>query len=329
MAVVYLARRGTEEVALKTIRHELSRSPEFLEMFRDEAKIVAKLVHPNIVRTFEQGEIDGQAFIAMERLEGRTLAAVWDACHARGVRLRYDMIAWLGARVAEGLHYAHELRDERGQPLGIVHRDVNPSNLFVTFDGTLKIIDFGLAKAANRASRTAAGIIKGKVAYMSPEQAAGEAVDRRTDVFALAATLWELACDRRLFKGKDDVHTLDLVRSARIPDPTQLVGGFPAALWAILSPALARDPRERTPTAQELERALDALADGASAPALAAMMRELFPPEPLGPPAVALVPAAPPAARPRTWRRPWGILALALAALAALALAAAAALALR
>ena len=174
---------------------------------------------------------------------------MWDACRARGVRLRYDMIAWIGARVAAGLHYAHELRDQAGRPLGIVHRDVNPSNLFVTYDGTIKIIDFGLAKAANRASRTATGIIKGKVAYMSPEQAGGEPVDRRSDVFALATTLWEIACDRRLFKGDDDMQTLEQVRVARVPDPTRIVAGFPPALWAVLSPALARDPRERTATA--------------------------------------------------------------------------------
>jgi serine/threonine protein kinase len=279
MAVVYLAQHGPERVALKMIREELARSREFLDMFRDEAKIVSRLMHPNIVRTFEQGDIDGHAFIAMELLAGKSLWAVWDACRARGVRLRYDMIAWIGARVAEGLHYAHELRDEQGRPLGIVHRDINPSNLFVTYDGTIKIIDFGLAKAANRASRTATGIIKGKVAYMSPEQAGGEPVDRRTDVFALAATLWELACDRRLFKGDDDMHTLEQVRSARVPDPTRLVAGFPPGLWAALAPALARDLRERTPTAAELGQALDALAGpSASAPALAEMMRELFPP---------------------------------------------------
>jgi serine/threonine protein kinase len=278
MAVVYLAQRGPDRVALKMIREEFVRSREFLEMFRDEAKIVSRLVHPNIVRTFEQGDVDGQAFIAMELLAGTSLWALWDACRGRGVRLRYDMIAWIGARVAEGLHYAHELRDQQGRPLGIVHRDINPSNLFVTWDGTIKIIDFGLAKAANRASRTATGIIKGKVAYMSPEQAGGEPVDQRTDVFALAVTLWELACDRRLFSGDDDMHTLERVRAARVPDPTRLVAGFPPGLWAALAPALARDPRERTPTAADLGRALEALAGpAASAPALAEMMRELFP----------------------------------------------------
>jgi len=305
MAEVYVAQRGADRVALKMIRGELSRSREFLEMFRDEAKIVSRLAHPGIVRTFEQGEIDGHAFIAMELLSGRSLWAVWDACRARGVRLRYDMIAWIGARVAEALHHAHELRDERGQPLGIVHRDINPSNIFVTDAGTIKIIDFGLAKAANRASRTATGIIKGKVAYMSPEQAGGDPVDRRTDVFALAVTLWELSSDRRLFRGDDDVHTLEKVRAARVPDPTRLVAGYPPGLWAALSPALARDPRERTSTAAELGRALDAVAGPApSAQALAEMMRELFPPSPGE--ATAMPPAPSPPESPPIQRRGLG-----------------------
>ena len=249
MASVYVARKdpaparaatgaGPARVALKMIRQEFVRNREFLDMFVDEAKIVARLRHANIVRTFEQGSIDGHAFIAMELLSGQSLWSVWDACRARGVRLRYDMIAWIGARVAEGLGYAHELRDDQGSPLGIVHRDINPSNVFVTRGGEIKIIDFGLAKAANRASRTATGVIKGKVSYMSPEQAAGEPVDGRSDIFALAVTLWELACDRRLFKGEDDIHTLRRVRAAKVPDPTALVAGFPAPLWAILSRAL-------------------------------------------------------------------------------------------
>ena len=181
----------------------------------------------------------------MELLFGQSLWSLWDACRARGVRLRYDMIAWIGARVAEGLHYAHELVDEHGAPLDIVHRDVNATNIFVTYDGEIKVIDFGLAKAANRASKTAAGVIKGKVAYMSPEQAVGAPIDRRTDVFALGTTLWELACDRRLFKHSDDVETLRRVHAAEVPDATRIVDGFPPALWRVLERALARDKEQR------------------------------------------------------------------------------------
>jgi serine/threonine-protein kinase len=281
MAVVYVARRDDGEiVALKMIRDEFARNKEFLTMLLDEAKIVGHLRHPNIVRYHELCNEESRAFIAMELLFGQSLWSVWEACRARGVRLRYDMIAWIGARVADALHYAHELAEQVGRderPLGIVHRDVNATNIFVTYDGEIKVIDFGLAKAANRASKTAAGIIKGKVAYMSPEQAVGAPVDRRTDVFALGTTLWELACDRRLFKHTDEVETLKRVHAAEVPDPTILVDGFPTALWAILRRALARDPEDRYPTAAELARDLDAFAGaGVDARVVADVMRELF-----------------------------------------------------
>lgn len=283
MAAVYVARRDDGEiVALKMIRDEFARNKEFLTMLLDEAKIVGHLRHPNIVRYHELCSAEGDAgtaFIAMELLFGQSLWSVWDACRSRGVRLRYDMIAWIGARVADALHYAHELTDEAGRPLGIVHRDVNATNIFVTYDGEIKVIDFGLAKAANRASKTAAGIIKGKVAYMSPEQAVGAPVDRRTDVFALGTTLWELACDRRLFKHSDEVETLKRVHAAEVPDPTLLVDGFPPALWAILRRALARDPEDRYATAAELGRDLDGFAStgpGVDAKVVADVMRELF-----------------------------------------------------
>jgi serine/threonine protein kinase len=283
MAEVYVARRVAtgEIVAIKTIREQFARNKEFVTMFMDEAKIVSRLRHPNIIRYYELGTDDDQLFLAMELLFGQSLWALWDACRARGVRLRYDMIAWIGARVAEGLHYAHELVDEQGRPLDIVHRDVNATNLFVTYDGEIKVIDFGLAKAANRASKTAAGVIKGKVAYMSPEQAVGAPIDRRTDVFALGTTLWELACDRRLFKRSDDVETLRRVHAAEVPDATRIVDGFPPALWRILERALARDKDQRYRTAAELARDLDAtvpaLGKGGAGPrAVAKVMRELF-----------------------------------------------------
>jgi len=281
MAAVYVARRDDGEiVALKRIREDFARSADFLTMLLDEAQIVLRLRHPNIVRCYELGNEGGQAFISMELLAGQSLWSVWEACRARGVRLRYAMIAWIGARVADGLHYAHELAigpPGQERPLGIVHRDVNATNIFVTYDGDIKIIDFGLAKAANRASKTAEGVIKGKVAYMSPEQAMGAAVDRRTDVFALATTLWEIACDRRLFKRSDDVATLARVHAAKVPDPTRLVDGFPPALWAILRRALARDRADRQSTAAQLARELDAFA-GATVDAgvVAEVMRELF-----------------------------------------------------
>jgi serine/threonine-protein kinase len=286
MAEVHVGRRidgpgAGEVVAIKTIREQYARNREFVTMFMDEAKIVARLRHPNIIRYYELGNEDDQLFLAMELLFGQSLWSLWDACRARAVRLRYDMIAWIGARVADGLHYAHELVDEQGRPLDIVHRDVNATNIFVTYDGEIKVIDFGLAKAANRASKTAAGVIKGKVAYMSPEQAVGAPIDRRTDIFALGTTLWELACDRRLFKRTDDVETLRRVHAAEVPDATRIVDGFPPELWRILERALARDKDQRYGTAAELARDLDrtarAMGKGGTGPApVAKVMHELF-----------------------------------------------------
>jgi serine/threonine-protein kinase len=279
MAAVYVARRDDGEVvAIKMIREEFARSPDFLTMLLDEAKIVSRLRHPNIVRYHELGhDAEGHAFLAMELLFGQSLWAVWEACRARGVRLRYDMIAWVGARVADGLHYAHELVGKDGRAFDIVHRDVNATNIFITFGGEIKIIDFGLAKAANRASKTAAGVIKGKVAYMSPEQAVGAVVDRRTDVFALGTTLWELSCDRRLFKHTDEIETLRRVHAADVPDPTTIIDGFPRGLSRILQRALARDKDRRYPTAAALAHDLDAFSGGHVTPAVVAeAMRELF-----------------------------------------------------
>jgi len=290
MATIYLGRRADDAdgksggpdgpVALKVIKDEFALNREFLDMFLDEAEIVRKLSHPNVVQLYELGTEGARPFIAMELLLGQSLWAVWHACRERRVRLRYDVAAWIGARVAEGLHHAHELKDAAGAPQHVVHRDVNASNIFLTYDGQVKIIDFGLAKAVGRISRTAAGVVKGKLAYMSPEQTVGKPLDRRTDVFALGTTLWEITVDRRLFKGKDDVATLTAVNRAHIPDPTRLVAGYPPELWAVLGRALARDPAKRFATARELAERLDECASlegrHIGAATLAQVMGSLF-----------------------------------------------------
>jgi serine/threonine protein kinase len=285
MAAVYVGRRDDGEiVAIKRIRDEYARSKDFLTMLLDEARIVSRLRHPNIVRYHEFGRgPSGDAFIVMELLFGQSLWAVWEACRARATRLDFETIAWIGARVADGLHYAHELVGEDGRSSEIVHRDVNATNIFVTYEGSIKIIDFGLAKATNRASKTAAGVIKGKVAYMSPEQAVGAPIDRRTDVFALGTTLWELSCDRRLFKRGDEIETLRRVHAAEVPDPTKLVEGYPPALWGVLQRALARDKERRYPTAAAFAQALDAFASqspyATGSRVVSSRMHELFGPD--------------------------------------------------
>jgi eukaryotic-like serine/threonine-protein kinase len=288
MATVYLGKlapdsvtdRKEDAVALKVIKDEYSLDRDFVNMFLDEAKIVSKLAHPNVVSLLALGTEGNRLFIAMELLLGQSLWSVWEACRERRVRLRYDLVSWIGARVAEGLHHAHELKDANGAPQHVVHRDVNASNIFLTYDGRVKVIDFGLAKAANRISRTGAGIVKGKLAYMSPEQTVGKPLDRRTDIFALGTTLWEVTTDRRLFKGADDVETLTAVHNAVVPDPTRLVAGYPQKLWAVLRRALERDREKRYSTGLELSVALDACAASEgreiTANTLADVMRSLF-----------------------------------------------------
>jgi serine/threonine protein kinase len=261
MAALYLGRSTDGErpvVALKVIRPEFSRDMNFVAMFLDEAKLTSRLSHPSIVKIFEQASHDGKLFIAMELLFGQSLATVWEASQKRGPALPPEIVAFIGARVADGLHHAHELRDDAGVPQEVVHRDINPSNIFVTYGGHTKIIDFGLAKAVDRITRTMAGVVKGKLAYMAPEQIAGPSVDRRTDIFALGTTLWELTVGRRLFKAENDVFTMTNVREAVVPDPRDLVKGYPPALAKVLLRALAKDPAGRYPTAEELSKDLDA-----------------------------------------------------------------------
>lgn len=284
MATVYLGHTtrddGTEQVvALKVIRDELANDPQFSGMFIDEAKILARLKHPNVIRTLEYGITGRHRYIAMELLSGRTFADVWDLLVHRGERVPVELGAWICARVAEGLHSAHELVDAKGAPLNVIHRDVNPSNVFLTHGGEVKLIDFGLAKARMRVSRSQDGIVKGKIPYLAPEQAQGKAIDRRTDVYALGATLWETATMKRLFKRDTDVATLRAIRDAHVPDVRQLVEGFPDELWHIIDKALQRDPNERFASADEMRRALDAFAnDGAAMKAeLAKLVSDLFP----------------------------------------------------
>lgn len=261
MAMLYLGRSLDGErplVALKVIRPDYARDMNFVAMFLDEAKLTSRLSHPSIVKIYEQASDDGKLFIAMELLFGQSLATVWEASERRGPALLPEVVAYIGARVAEGLHHAHELADDSGVPQEVVHRDINPSNVFVTYGGHVKIIDFGLAKAVDRITSTQAGVVKGKLAYMAPEQIAGPGVDRRTDIFALGTTLWELSVGRRLFKADNDVETMKNVREALVPDPRSIVKGYPPALADILLRALAKDPAARHPTAAALGKDLDA-----------------------------------------------------------------------
>ena len=195
MASVYLARvRGpagfNKWLAIKRIHPHLAKDPRFVEMFLDEARIAAAVHHPNVAHVFDLGDDAGERFLAMEYLHGEHLGTVAvRAVRERG-RLEPELAARIIASAADGLHHAHEARDAEGRHLGLVHRDVSPQNIFVTYDGSVKLTDFGIAKAAGRLTHTQTGGTKGKVSYMAPEQALGHAVDRRTDVWALGVVLW-------------------------------------------------------------------------------------------------------------------------------------------
>lgn len=284
MATVYVGREvrqdGTEAlVALKVIRAELANDEQFAAMFVDEAKILSRLSHPNVIQTLEYGVTSPHRYIAMELLNGRTAADVWDGLTSDSDRFELGLAAWICARVAEGLHSAHELVDEAGVPLSVIHRDVNPTNIFLTHAGEVKLIDFGLARARVRVSKSVDGIVKGKIPYLAPEQAHGMAIDRRIDVYALGTTLWEMVTMKRLFKRDNDVETIKAIRLAHVPDPRETNPDFPEALWKIIERSLRRERDERYATAEEMRTDLDAFAraTGPHAPKLAALVSRLFP----------------------------------------------------
>ncbi len=261
-AAVYLARTtgpmsSEEFVAIKVVHEHLSEEEEFISQFRDEANLLVRVAHPNIVRVKELGRENDTLFLAMEYLHGQPLSKLASTLARRGAHLDSVLVAWLGARVAEGLAYAHELTDDQSEPLALVHRDVSPQNVFVTYQGEVKLIDFGIARAAGRIVQTTLGRVKGKFSYMAPEQVLGREFDHRADLFALGATLYEVAVGARLFAGGDETETLHKLLFEEVPDPAARVPGFPPELSKILSHALEGEPSKRYSTAQELAQDLD------------------------------------------------------------------------
>ena len=244
-------------VVLKQIRDQLADDPEFLAMFLDEARLAARLNHPNVVQTNEVGEDGRRYFIAMEYLEGQPLNRIVQRL-AKDGRLTLAMHVRVLIDALAGLHYAHELADFDGTPLQVVHRDATPHNIFVTYAGQVKVVDFGIAKALGSSAETRAGVLKGKVSYMAPEQALGEKVDRRADVFAVGMMLWEALAGRRPFKGMNDVVILQKLVAGDIPSPGTVRDDIPELLEAICMKALAHDKEERFATAEDMQRALEA-----------------------------------------------------------------------
>ena len=285
MAQIYLARQtglGAFErhVVLKTILRERASDQRFVTMFLDEAKLAATLNHQNIAQVYEVDQADGAYFMAMEYVHGENARAILETTLRRGWTIPLELAVMIVSGAAAGLHHAHERKGKQGQPLNIVHRDVSPANIMVGYDGSVKVLDFGIAKAEERATKTVGGTIKGKYGYMSPEQCKGKPIDRRSDIFALGICLYELTTLRRAFKGNDDFETMKRIVAGDVILPSVAVPGYPRELEAIILTAMANDPNARFQSGQEMIEALDAFAVRAkltgSNTAMGRFMTQLF-----------------------------------------------------
>ena len=280
MANVYAARintphHGSRLVAVKVMHPHLAQDPEFVEMFIDEAHLAARVTHPNVVQIIELGKVRGKHFIAMEYIWGQSVLAI-----LQRARLPLSTSVQIVAQAALGLHAAHELRDRRGRLLNLVHRDISPDNILVGYDGSVKVADFGVAWACDKKHKTRAGTVKGKFAYMSPEQARGRPLDRRSDVFALGVVLYEMTVGRRMHNETSDAQVLQAVVRCDIPRPSSRVPGYPEQLEKLLFGALQRNPDDRYPTAlafyEALEAYLNQLGERVTPASLGNTMRAMF-----------------------------------------------------
>ncbi len=261
MAEVYTAKsfgiEGFEKIiAIKRILPTMAEDRDFITMFIDEAKIAGHLTHANIVPIYELGKIGESHYIAMEYVWGKDLLQIMNRFRRMRRHMPPVMAAWIASKMLEGLDYAHRKRDRHGRPMGIIHRDVSPQNCLVSYEGQIKLIDFGIAKAASRNTKTQAGVLKGKFGYMSPEQVRGNTIDHRSDIFAVSTCLHEMLTGERLFVGESDFSTLEKVRNADVVPPSTVLSEMPAELEEILMKGLAGDPDERWQTAGEMQEAL-------------------------------------------------------------------------
>ncbi|AEI69068.1 serine/threonine-protein kinase [Corallococcus macrosporus] len=239
-------------VAIKRILPNIAEDDEFISMFIDEAKISVQLTHANIASIYELGNIVGSYFISMEYIPGKDMRAIFDRCRKKGEPAPVPLVAFCVSKMCEGLDYAHRKKDGMGRDMNIVHRDISPQNVLISYEGEVKVIDFGIAKAAGKATKTQAGILKGKFGYMSPEQIRGLPLDRRSDVFAIGVCLYEMLTGERLFVGDSDFSVLEKVRKAEVPSPSTYTRRIPEALERIVLKALAKDVDERYQYASEL-----------------------------------------------------------------------------
>ena len=262
MAEIFLARQAGLEgfektIVIKRIRPHLSKQPNFVKMFLNEAKLAAQLNHPNIVQIYDLGRIGESYFIAMEYIFGRDMRRIIPKADALGIPFPMVYALKIASSVCEGLYYAHARTDMYGNALNIVHRDVTPENIFVSFDGTVKVLDFGIAKAANQIEQTRAGEIKGKLSYMSPEQCMGKPLDNRSDIFSMGVVLYEWLTGFKLFTGDSEVAILKSITEGKIYAPSYFKADIPEGVEAILMKALEKDRERRYQTAWEMQYDLD------------------------------------------------------------------------
>ncbi|HMF43612.1 MAG TPA: protein kinase [Polyangia bacterium] len=285
MAEVFKAKtfgvEGFERLlAVKRILPNIAEDEEFITMFIDEAKIAVQLQHANIAQIFDLGKVDESFFIALEFVHGRDLRSIFDRMRNKGDSLPIAMACYVIMQVCEGLDYAHNKRDAQGRELNLVHRDISPQNVLIGYEGEVKLIDFGIAKAAGKASKTQAGILKGKFGYMSPEQVRGLPIDKRSDIFAVGIVLYELLTGERLFIGESDFSTLEKVRNVEIMPPSSYNKKIPQELERVVLKALARDPEDRYANAidlhDDLQSFLYSVGEFFSRKDLAAWMKKTF-----------------------------------------------------
>jgi len=285
MAQLYKAKitgiQGFEKlIAIKMILPHLAKEKELVVSFIDEAKLAALLNHQNIVQIYDFGSMEESFFISMEYLFGNDLRAIWVSAREKNLPISLEYALYIMSRVCAGLGYAHELKDFQGNSLNIIHRDISPQNIFVTYQGDVKILDFGIAKAASQSTVTQCGMIKGKVAYMSPEQAAGKSIDQRSDIFSTGIVLYELIAHAKMFEGDSAIQILTKVRDAEYRPLPEVVSGLHPKVHAIVDRALAKDPEQRyqscSEMAADLEECIIELGLRPNARGLAQYMRTLF-----------------------------------------------------
>src|SRR6516162_5539581 len=285
MAEVFKAKtfgvEGFERLlAVKRILPNIAEDEEFITMFIDEAKIAVQLQHANIAQIFDLGKVDDSFFIALEYVHGRDLRSIFDRMRTKGEALPISLACYVIMQVCEGLDYAHNKRDGQGRELHLIYRDISPQNVLIGYEGEVKLIDFGIAKAAGKASTTQAGILKGKFGYMSPEQVRGLPIDKRSDIFAVGIVLYELLTGERLFVGETDFSTLEKVRNVEIVPPSSYNKKIPAELERLMLKALARDPEDRYSNAidlhDDLQSFLYSIGEFYSRKDLSAWMKKTF-----------------------------------------------------